>query len=184
MDPYAALVRAAAGGDRAAAGALVRALLPRVRNLVRYLVYRDAEVDDLAQDALIAVLGGLGTFRGEGSFAAWTDRVVVRSTFAGIRKRRADQAATTPHDEDMPDEASVGGDEFLARREAVRALDRLPPEQRGVIVMHHVLEMTVPEIADELRVSPETVRSRLRLGKARLRPRDQDGHTTSEEMLP
>src|ERR1700712_4122621 len=47
------LVEAAARGDRGAAEQLLRSLLPRVRNLVRYFVRGDAEVDDLAQESLV-----------------------------------------------------------------------------------------------------------------------------------
>src|SRR5262245_3396593 len=82
-------VRAAASGDRRELQALLLLLLPRVRNLVRYLVRGDADVDDIAQEALIAVVRGLHTFRGEGAFEAWVDRVVARATFAQLRQRRA-----------------------------------------------------------------------------------------------
>jgi RNA polymerase sigma-70 factor (ECF subfamily) len=42
-------------------------------------------------------------------------------------------------------------------------------QQRDVLVLHYVLGMTIPEIAEELGVPDETVRSRIRLGKERLR---------------
>src|SRR5262245_38147803 len=51
-------IAAAARGDRAAAQALLTELLPRVRNLVRYLVRGDRDVDDIAQEALIAIACG------------------------------------------------------------------------------------------------------------------------------
>src|SRR4051794_11675327 len=44
-DPHRSLAEAAARGERRAAEALLRALLPRMRNLVRYFVRGDAEVD-------------------------------------------------------------------------------------------------------------------------------------------
>lgn len=164
-------VRAAASGDRAAAQQLLKEMLPRVRNLVRYLVRGDSEADDLAHEALIAVVRGLPTFRGESSFRSWTDRVVVRSTFAGIRRRRREDAERRSA---APDLRLVGGeatrpDEYAERRRVVALLDQLPVEQRMALVMHHVLGMSVPEIAEELRVPAETVRSRLRLARARLR---------------
>src|SRR4051812_6683752 len=80
-------VAAAASGDRAAAQSLCTELLPRVRNLVRYLVRGDGDVDDIAQDALIAVLRGLASFRAEGTFKSWVDRIVARTTFAHIKSR-------------------------------------------------------------------------------------------------
>src|SRR6185295_4746903 len=123
-------VRAAAAGDRRAAEALLRELLPRVRNLVRYLVRGDAEVDDLAQQAMIAILRGLPTYRGEGTFTSWADRVTARSVLSNARRVRAERARIDA----TPDLAAVpspdaGPDDYLLRRETVRLLDLLPPEQ-------------------------------------------------------
>ena len=77
-------VAAAARGDRAAAQALLTELLPRARNLIRYLVRGDADVDDIAQEALISVVRGLPGYRGEGAFQSWVDRIVARTAFAHL----------------------------------------------------------------------------------------------------
>jgi len=161
-------VAAAAAGDRRAAQALCRELLPRVRNLVRYLVRGDARVDDIAQEAMIAVLRGLGTFRGEGTFDSWVDRVVARSTFATLRRLRAE---TQPGAEDVAERERDPAEPapYEARRELAAALDRLPQEQRQALVLHFSVGMTVPEIAEAVAAPFETVRSRLRLAKAALR---------------
>lgn len=161
-------IAAAAAGDRAAAQALCRELLPRVRNLVRYLVRGDARVDDVAQEAMIAVLRGLGTFRGEGAFESWVDRVVARSTFATLRRLRAE---TQPGAEDVADRERDPAEPspYESRRELAAALDRLPQDQRQALVLHFSVGMTVPEIAEAVAAPFETVRSRLRLAKASLR---------------
>lgn len=67
-----------------------------------------------------------------------------------------------PHPDGPPDV-------YAQRRAAVRLLDGLPDDQRHVLVLHHVLGLSVPEIADELAIPFETARSRLRLGMTRLR---------------
>ena len=166
LDPR---IAAAAAGDRAAAQALCRELLPRVRNLVRYLMRGDARVDDVAQEALIAVLRGLGTFRGDGRFESWVDRIVARSTFAAIRRIRAETqpGERAPVEGDASEAA--GGETYALRRELAEALDRLPGDQRESLVLHFAIGMTVPEIAEAAAAPIETVRSRLRLGKAALR---------------
>jgi RNA polymerase sigma-70 factor (ECF subfamily) len=167
---HRALVEAATQGDRKAAEQLLRALLPRVRNLVRYFVRGDAEVDDLAQESLVTILRGLPTYRGEGNVTSWCDRIVVRTVFAHLRRTRATEQCHVEYTPDLvpvPSGESAHG--FLARRQAVRALDELPDEQRAVLVMHHVMGLSVREIAEELGAAFETVRSRLRLGMARLR---------------
>jgi RNA polymerase sigma-70 factor (ECF subfamily) len=165
-----ALVESAARGDRRAAEQLLRALLPRVRNLVRYFVRGDAEVDDLAQESLVTILRSLGSFRGEGNVTSWADRIVVRTVFSHLRRTRKSRKVQVEYTPDvMPVSPNESAQRFLSRREAMRALDALPDEQRDVLVMHHVLGMSAREISEELDAPFETVRSRLRLGMARLR---------------
>lgn len=166
LDPR---IAAAAGGDRGAAEALCRELVPRVRNLVRYLLRGDSRVDDVAQESLIAVLRGLASFRGEGRFESWVDRIVARTAFATIRRIRAE---TQPGEHDVAgDDSSVAAPtaSYAMRREVAEALDRLPADQRESLVLHFAVGMTVPEIAEAVAAPFETVRSRLRLGKAALR---------------
>jgi RNA polymerase sigma-70 factor (ECF subfamily) len=169
-------VAAAARGDRAAAQSLCAELLPRVRNLVRYLVRGDSDVDDIAQDALIAILRGLGSYRGEGTFKSWVDRIVARTTFAHIKATRAAGAALS---NEAPELLAVPGegqsDQYVLRRQLAKMLDALPEEQRHVLVLHHAMGMTVPEIAEATGAPFETVRSRLRLGMASLRDAMESG---------
>ncbi|WP_428262397.1 RNA polymerase sigma factor [Haliangium sp.] len=162
-------VQAAAAGDRAAAESLLAELLPRIRNLVRYLVRGDRDVDDIAQEALIAIARGLPGYRGEGSVQAWADRITARATFAHLRRCRRDDEQVHLPDLSVVPAPGAGPEQYASRRQMVRRLDDLPHEQRHALVLHHVLGLSVPEIARELEVSPETVRSRLRLGKAKLR---------------
>jgi RNA polymerase sigma-70 factor (ECF subfamily) len=162
-------VRAAAAGDREAARELLMTLLPRARNLVRYLVRGDADADDLTQDGLIAVLRGLGTFRGDAPFESWADRVVARATFAGLRRRRQESVLLAQAEAELRDAGGEAPGDYAERRRVIALLDRLPEEQRHAIVMHHVLEMSVPEVSAEVGAPVETVRSRLRLARARLR---------------
>src|SRR5882757_11146552 len=165
-----ALVRASTAGDESATRELLTEILPRVRNLVRYLVRGDEEVDDIAQDALVAVLEDLPGYRGEGRFEAWIDRIVARLTITRLRKRRTNWRRNTPYNSDlMLASGGAAADEYLHRREMMQSLDELPMEQRHVLVLHHALDMTVPEMAEELDIPMETVRSRLRLARTRLR---------------
>jgi RNA polymerase sigma-70 factor (ECF subfamily) len=164
-------IEAAAAGDRAAAHALLSELLPRVRNLVRYLCRGDSEVDDMAQLALVEILRSLRTYRNEGSLHGWVDRITVRVTLRRLKQRRADDQR---REASLPELRAVSAkpalpDEHTLRRQTVRVLDVLPPEQREAIVLHHVVGLSVPELAAELSIPFETARSRLRLGMEKLR---------------
>ncbi len=166
------LIHAAVQGDRQATGRLVSGLLPRVEYLVRYLVRGDADTDDISQEALVAILRGLGTFRATGPLQAWVDRVVVRSTFAFIRRRSSERQAgraSVALPAIDPGSLSSGAEEYLAARRAAALLDQLPRDQRNAMLLHHVLEMSVPEIAAQVAAPPETVKSWLRRGRMRLR---------------
>lgn len=168
VDPRIARVVA---GDRAAAQSLLTELLPRVRNLVRYLVRGDHVVDDITQHVLVELLRSLSGFRHDGSLHAWVHRITVRVTLRQAvrqRRERAQQAEIGVELYAVRDNA-LAPDEYLRRRDVVALLDCLPEEQRHVVVLHHVVGLSVPELAAELAIPFETARSRLRLGLAKLR---------------
>lgn len=170
------LLAPAIAGNAAALESFVTQLLPRVRNLVRYLVWRDSDVDDLTQEALLVVLDGLATYRGEGAFEAWADRVVVRAVFRQLKRLRQEPSrieGPVDFDEHQFQAQVAAPDEYMTRRQMLAALDRLSAEQRHVLVLHHVLDFTVPEMASQLKISAETVRSRLRLARNNLREQQQ-----------
>jgi len=180
LDPQ---IEAAAAGDRAAAEALLRALLPRIRNLVRYLLRGDSMVDDVAQNVMIEVLRSLPRFRGDGSLEAWADRICVRVTLSAARRRRTERVRRSEAAAEIETATTRGSvapppDTFVNRRQAVALLDELPAEQREALVMHHVAGMSVPEIADHLGVPFDTAKSRLRLGIRKLR----DAHRRRETV--
>jgi RNA polymerase sigma-70 factor (ECF subfamily) len=169
LDPR---IKRAVAGDRAALEQVLLEHLPRIRNLVRYLLRGDSEVDDVAQQALIEIMRSLPSYLGDGSFKGWLDRIAVRAAFHHIRRRRAERK----HDQALPELMLVTAegdspDHYRMRREAVRWLDDLPDEQRHAVVLHHVLGFSVPELSQELNLPVETVRSRLRLGMEKLRQR-------------
>jgi RNA polymerase sigma-70 factor, ECF subfamily len=172
-DELSALARAAASRDANAAEKLFMELLPRVRNLVRYLVRGDRDVDDLTQEALLMILRGVATYRGDGAFHSWADRVVARSVFARARRVKLvvfeeDWSSGTVH-VDAAEALTLAPDTYTLRRQLVTALDTIPQPQRDALVLHHALGLSVAEVAEELDTPEETIRSRLRLGKARLR---------------
>jgi RNA polymerase sigma-70 factor (ECF subfamily) len=164
-----ALLRRAVAGDRGAAEAVLAQLLPRVRNLIRYLVRGDQDVDDMAQQALVAILRGLPSYRGDAPLSKWADRITAREALAYARRRRARAAREAG---DAPLEVLPAPEEterYLARRELALRLDALPDPQREAIVLHHLLAMSVPEVAASLEISPDTAKSRIRLGMEKLR---------------
>ena len=84
------------------------------------------------------------------------------------RKKREEAVATVDRSEGGL--ASVDGDDTRAAVE--RGIQRLPADQREVLVLRFVDDLPLQEIADVLSIPLGTVKSRLHLGIARLRSSD------------
>lgn len=165
-DPRIAL---AVEGDRRAASELLSALLPRVRNLVRFLSAGDADVDDHAQAALMEVMRALPSFEGRSALTTWADRITVRHTLRRLRQARAERARRDDLRHDPEPAAPALDERYVDRRRVAHMLDQLPDEQRQALVLHHVMGMSVPEVAEALEVPFDTIKSRIRLATRKLR---------------
>lgn len=175
-DPLAPLVRAAAGGEREALVRLLSAIAPPVTATVRVLLgARSPDLDDAVQETLLAITAALGRFRGEATFLHYARRIAVRTALA-LRRATARGAeglaalAAEPRDERLRPEASP-----LEREQRValfvKLLDELPEGQAECLANRVLLELPLPQIADELGVPVNTVRSRVRLARNHLRDR-------------
>lgn len=165
-------VAKAAAGDRVCAEELLQELLPRVRNLVRYLAWGDVDVDDISQLALIEIARSFHNYRGEGALHSWAERITTRVALHYLRRRRSEERRRTslsPVELHVISPRNEQPDEYTLRRKTVRMLDDLPDDQRQALVLHHVVGLSVPELASELGIPFETARSRLRLGVQKLR---------------
>ena len=151
------LVRAAQEGSADALADLYSAHWQRAHRAAYLVVHDAAAAEDVAQDAFLAAVGALDRFDRRRPFAPWLHRIVVNRALDWARRealrRRVDAS------EAEPEVAAVGpelGDELMA------ALRELPPEQRAVVVLRHLLEYTPGEIAAMLELPRGTVNSRLR----------------------
>src|SRR5881628_3307977 len=85
-----ALAEAAAGGDTAATGALLKALAPQmIRTVHALLGPTHADADDVVQQAMIALVQSLPQFRGECSPAHYASRIVARMVVSTKRRWKA-----------------------------------------------------------------------------------------------
>jgi len=173
-DPYASLAAAAQQGDREALGQLLRVLAPRLRGAARALFGGDhPDLDDVVQDALIAVVKALPAFAGRSTVIHYAYRITVRVCLAGKRKSRERFARYEPT-ADLEHLTDDGRADLLTseRRDAVRSLlDTLPDNQAETMAMRVCLGMSLAEVGAATDTPVNTVRSRLRLAREALRRR-------------
>jgi RNA polymerase sigma-70 factor (ECF subfamily) len=178
-DPLRAIARRAAAGDGPAQRTLLAALGPVLLRVVRgVLGVRHPDVEDVLQEAMLALCSALASFRGDCQTSHFACRVAVQ-TAMNARRRAAHRERATPSvaPDELAELAHEGRTpaELLAaarRREILRALiEELPPVQAEVLALHTMLGHSVAETAAATGVPVNTVRSRLRAALAALRER-------------
>ena len=95
-----ALVAAAQGGDRASLDTLLRRHYDRIYAVCRRVIGHDADAADAAQEAMIAVVRGLGRFDGRSSFGTWIYRIATNASLDELRRKRRRPVAAMPPDRD------------------------------------------------------------------------------------
>lgn len=177
-DPLWPLVQRAAGGEREALATLLSLIGPSIVAAVRVVVGAEADVEDAAQEAMIAIADAVPRFRGQSTFLHYARRIAVRTALTLRRARRARSRPLVDLDQAPQDggEASGTGPGVDAERGewvAVfqRLLDELPEGQAESLTYRVLFEYPLPVIARELQVPVNTVRSRIRLARDHLRQR-------------
>ncbi len=167
----AKLARRVRKGEARAQAELLDRLLPHLRAVARAIMDNPADVDDAVQVALIRVLEGLASFRGDSSLVRWARRVAAH---ACLRLREQDQrrlrVVEQVAEQPRPDEPTVGASlgEALPR-EVAEYLDHLPSAQREALVLRHVLDYSVAEVAQLVGAPIDTVKSRLMYARRAVR---------------
>ncbi len=158
-------------------GRLLRTVAPKIAGTVRAIMgHQHPDLDDAIQLALIGFVQALPAFRGDCDPAGYARVIAVRTAIA-VRKRA--RSATSRRDDGAEVDAIAAGrplpsETALAceRKKLVRdLLAELPEEQAETLALRVGLGWSIEEIARETGVPINTVRSRLRLAKERLRAR-------------
>jgi RNA polymerase sigma-70 factor (ECF subfamily) len=185
--PAIALARAAGGGDTEATRRLVVDLGPRIARVVRAVLGGShVDLEDAQQQAMLAFVQALSSFRGECEPIYFASRIAARIALIAARRTRA---ARNRRDEGVdPDELASSErphDDMVLRRrkELLRdLLATIAPEQAETLTLRIVLGWSLPEVAAATAAPLNTVRSRIRLAKCALRAAIDDDPVLAEEL--
>jgi RNA polymerase sigma-70 factor (ECF subfamily) len=151
--------------DREEFTSFYAASFPRLAGQLYAMTGDRAEAQDAVQEAFVRAWvhrGQLGTGR---KAEAWVRVTAWR--IAASRWRRAQEGVRLMVLAARPDRAAGPGPDRVAFVEALR---QVPAEQRRALVLFHLVDLTVEQIAAETGVRPGTVKARLARGRAALAP--------------
>lgn len=141
-------------------------LIPRLRRYARALAGDKAAADDLVQDTLERAWAKLHLYRRGTDLRAWMF-TVMHNVF--VNQLRAARPGVQLED-DMPELSRPAREsEALELRDLDRAIRRLPPEQREVLLLVALEDMSYDEAARTLGIPIGTVMSRLARAREKLR---------------
>jgi RNA polymerase sigma-70 factor, ECF subfamily len=158
---FEAVLARARDGAPSAWDQLFRQFAPAVAGYLR--LRGSAEPDDLTSEVFIAVFRNLASFRGtEANFRSWIF-VIAHRRLQDERRRRTRRPALADEEFDESQAAAVGDVEEDALRlmatERVEAIcARLVPDQRDVLLLRVVGDLTIDQIAEVLDKSPGAVK--------------------------
>jgi RNA polymerase sigma-70 factor (ECF subfamily) len=171
--------------DEQAFNEIVRLYGDKVFSLVYRMIGSRAEADDIAQEVFITVFKTIETFRGEAKFSTWLLRIAANQSKNRLKylARRATEpeeldgggpreASSVPHV--VPLSGRVDGPDVLAEAAELdgllqRGIEQLDEEQRLLVILRDVEEMSYLEIGEITGLPEGTIKSRLHRARMALK---------------
>ena len=190
--------------DEAAFNELVRLYQGRIYRLVFRMLGDRAEAEDLAQEVFVTVFKSIHGFRGDAKLSTWMYRVAAnhcknRIKYLGRRARGQKREFDEIADAHKLDSATMSTSVRLPRPDEVAtgketehfirvALGELPEEQRQLVILRDIENLTYEEIQELTGLAGGTVKSRLhrarlalvrRVRQLQAGPSDEGGEVTT-----
>lgn len=164
------LVGRGKSGDGATWRALYDRYLPLVYRVAQRMGVPERDLGDVCQEVFLRVHRGFAGFRGEAQLSTWIYRIALNEAARHGRGAALRRTLGALLGREPVVASPARPDESLARSEAARDLEwilaGLRPKQREVFLLFEIEELPLAQIAEVLGCGLETVRSRLRKGRA------------------
>lgn len=165
------LVKQYVQGNEACLEMLITRHKERIYTTILLIVKDSYIAEDLFQETFIKIIRNLkrGKYNEEGKFLPWAIRIARNMAIDYFRKMKRMPTITGSDGEDVFRKIKLAVDnkeEQIIRTEKedmVRAvIDKLPPEQRRVLILRHYGDLSFKEIAEMTNVSINTALGRMR----------------------
>ncbi|MDD4264047.1 MAG: sigma-70 family RNA polymerase sigma factor [Firmicutes bacterium] len=179
------LVQKLKAGDDEAYDCLCTEYSGKMYRLVCRLAGSD-DAEDLVQEAFMQIYKSMSSFRGDCSISTWVYRITTNVCQDYLRRKsrrswrhlfsldwlKAETNRELPSTDLEPHEQAEVRDDMDKLRLAIAAL---PPEQKAVLVLHDLEQLTYQEVADVLGIVVGTVKSRLFYARKKVRSSFEGG---------
>ena len=176
----AELVQRTLGGDTSAYNSLVQRYQRQVYNLTYRMAGNAEDASDLVQETFLRAYGALASFRQDASFLTWLYKIASNLAIDQMRSKKAKGALSLDFEleegrEPAADDRTYSPEDTVVRGAVGDIVDRavmnLPERYRVVVVMRHLQDMSIDEIAQELGLPSGTVKTHLFRAREMLRDR-------------
>lgn len=162
----AELLARVVAGDHEAFNQIMRNHEDRVFSVCLRIMGQREHALDATQETFLTAFRKAGQFRGGSALGTWIYRIAVNTCYDQLRKQKRRRSEPMPEHMDPADHTAEEALEAAAMRpEIERALSRLPPDFRVVIVLSDLEGMALPDVAEVLSVPIGTVKSRIFRGR-------------------
>ncbi|MGD0696403.1 MAG: sigma-70 family RNA polymerase sigma factor [Terriglobia bacterium] len=167
-------------GDREAFGLLIERHRHRIFSIIYRLVRRRDDVEDIAQEIFVKAFQAISNFHFESSFATWIARVAVNHCYDYLRRQRSSRVhyfwemseesrrQLETRAERQTEGALNAEDQTAVKDFADKLLARAPADDRVVLVLKEIEDLSVEEIAEILELNESTVKVRLHRARKRM----------------
>lgn len=156
----------AQGGDQAAFAELATRIGPTLFGVACRFLHDFHAAEDATQQAIVLIWRDLPKLADPLRFRAWSYRILVNACYAEARRRRRVGSGSVMPIDPTTDDAQ---DQVAERDRLRRAFDRLPADQRSILVLQYYLDLGHAEIAEVLGIPLGTVKSRASSARGALR---------------
>jgi len=133
-----------------------------VYTLVRGIVLRREEAEDITQEVFLRAYHGIRRFESRSSFKTWLYRIAYNTSLSQLNKRKKECAL-----DDLPE--PLASSTQSSRWALRKMIDRLKPELKAVVILHYYDDLKYEEISEILSCPIGTVKIRLFRAKYELR---------------
>ncbi len=164
-----ALVEAARAGDRAAIERLLARYQPDVRRFARRVCQSSEDADDAVQHTLVQLTRQVSALERIVRLTSWLFTVVKHECTRLIARSRGGRSLEEDDDAMLLERAMAGRPDAELALALKQAMGRLDVDLRQVVFLRDVEQLSGPEVAAELGITIEAMKSRLHRGRAALR---------------